>query len=276
MYSLNLKGRLWNIDRPLVMGIINITPDSFYIGSRVDTPDLVLKKAEEMLAEGADILDIGAQSTRPGSELISAEEELTRLLPSIELLSQKIPGIVISVDSFYSTIASRTVDAGALMINDISGGTLDRDMLQTVSSLHVPYICMHMPGTPQTMNTLNFYDEVTDDVTGYLAERISTCRKAGIVDVIADPGFGFGKNPDQNFELLSKLDRLQVLRVPLLVGLSRKSTIYKTLRITAEESLNGTTVLNTIALLKKAAILRVHDVKEAVEAVKLVSHLNNQ
>ncbi|WP_336514320.1 dihydropteroate synthase [Pollutibacter soli] len=275
MYSLNLKGRLWKVNRPLVMGIINITPDSFYSHSRFDNPDLVLKKAEQMLAEGADILDIGAQSTRPASDLISAKEELRRLIPSIELISEKIPRVVISVDSFYAEVASRSIEAGALIVNDVSGGTIDRDMLETVSGLHVPYICMHMPGTPQTMNTLNFYGDVTNDVTGFLAQRISACRKAGIVDVIADPGFGFGKNPDQNFELLSKLDRLQVLRVPVLVGLSRKSTIYKTLGITAEESLNGTTVLNTIALLKKAAILRVHDVKEAVEAVKLVSHLIN-
>lgn len=273
MYSLNLKGRLWNIDRPLVMGIINITPDSFYKGSRFNSPDHVLNKAEEMLADGADILDIGAQSTRPGSDFISAEEELTRLIPSIEFISKKIPGAVISVDSFHAAVAAHAVEAGASMVNDVSGGTIDPEMLKTVAALKVPYVCMHMPGTPQTMNTLNFYADVTDDVTGFLAERIHACRAAGIHDIIADPGFGFGKNPDQNFELLNKLDRLQVLRVPLLVGLSRKSTIYKTLAVTPEESLNGTTVLNTVALMKKAAILRVHDVKQAVEVVKLISHL---
>lgn len=275
MYSLNLKGRLWNINRPLVMGIINITPDSFYSGSRFDNPGLVLKKAEEMIADGADILDIGAQSTRPGSDFISAEEELTRVIPSIDIIARKLPGAVISIDSFHSAVAARSVAAGASMVNDVSGGTIDPEMLKTVAALNVPYICMHMPGTPQTMNTLNFYADVTGDVTGFLAAKINACRAAGIHDIIADPGFGFGKNPDQNFELLNKLEQLQVLRVPLLVGLSRKSTIYKTLGITAEESLNGTSVLNTIALVKKAAILRVHDVKEAVEAVKLVSHVNN-
>ncbi len=273
MYSLNLKGRLLTVRKPMVMGILNLTPDSFYAGSRIRNEEGLLQKASEMLEQGADILDIGGQSTRPDSEMITAENELKRVIPAIELIGNKFPQAIISVDTFYSGVAREAIAAGASIVNDISAGTIDPGIVPTVASLNVPYICMHMPGTPQTMQSLNFYAELISDVIGWLANKINSCREAGIKDIIADPGFGFGKNIQQNFEMLGQLEKFQVLRVPILVGLSRKSTIYKTLSITPEESLNGTTVLHTIALLKKAAILRVHDVREAVQAVELMSKL---
>ncbi len=270
---MNLKGRLFTVTRSLVMGILNITPDSFYSGSRINDENSLLQKAEHMLHQGADILDLGGQSTRPGSALISAEDELRRILPAIESVSKKFPEAILSVDTYYSSVAREAVSSGASIVNDISAGTIDPDIIPTVASLGVPYICMHMPGTPQNMQSLNFYADLTTDVISFLANKINSCREAGIKDIIADPGFGFGKNIEQNFEMLQQLEKFQVLRVPILVGLSRKSTVYKTLAVTAEEALNGTTVLHTIALLKKASILRVHDVREAVQAVKLISHV---
>lgn len=252
------------------MGIINVTPDSFYNGSRADSVENALAQASKMLAEGAAILDIGGQSTRPGSESIAVAEEINRVVPVIEAIMAEYPEAVISVDTYQAVVAEAAVNAGAAIINDISGGMLDADMLTTTGRLGVPYICMHMRGTPATMQQQAVYTDVTKEVLEYFIERIDKCRRAGIKDVIADPGFGFAKTPAHNFTLLHNLDVFKVLGIPVLAGLSRKSTIYKTLGITAEEALNGTTVLNTIALLKGAHILRVHDVKEAVEAVKLV------
>jgi len=275
MYSLNLKGRLFTPTQPLVMGILNITPDSFYSGSRINDENSLLQKAEDMLQQGADILDLGGQSTRPGSELISAEDELKRIIPAIISVSKKFPEAIISVDTYYASVAREAVSSGASIVNDISAGTIDPDIIPAVAALGVPYICMHMPGTPQNMQSLNFYADLTTDVISFLADKINSCREAGIKDIIADPGFGFGKNIEQNFEMIQQLEKFQVLRVPILVGLSRKSTIYKTLAVTPEEALNGTTVLHTVALLKKAAILRVHDVREAVQAVKLISHVQS-
>ncbi len=270
MFTLNGRGRLISLEKPLVMGIINITPDSFFAGSRQATLSGVLMQAEKMLSEGAAILDLGGQSTRPGAERVSADEESERVVPAVEAIISRFPEAVISVDTFYSMVANRAVEAGALIVNDVSAGLLDADMLQTVARLRVPYICMHMKGEPQTMQQNPQYEDVTREVLDFFIRRIEDCRKAGIVDIIADPGFGFGKTIAHNFELIKNLDVFKILDVPLLMGISRKSTIYKTLGITADEALNGTTVLHTIGLMKGANILRVHDVKEAVEAVKLV------
>jgi dihydropteroate synthase len=273
MFSLNLKGRLLEVHNPMVMGILNVTPDSFFEGSRVMDPKAILARAAQMIDEGADILDIGGQSTRPGSILLSAAEEAARVVPAIESVRKQYPGIIISVDTFYALVARQAVNVGADMINDISAGTLDDEMLRTVASLNVPYVLMHMRGNPSTMSSLTQYSNVVQEVWNYLAVKIRECREAGITDVIADPGFGFAKSAEQNFQLLSKFEDLDWLGVPLLAGLSRKSTIYKTLGISAEESLNGTTVCNTVALQKSATILRVHDVKAAREILKLLGKL---
>lgn len=270
MFTLNCKGRLLVIDKPIVMGIINVTPDSFYAGSRTASVDAALQTAEKMLAEGAAILDVGGQSTRPNSEQISEQEEADRVLPVIEVIIQNFPSAFISIDTFYARVAAQAVEAGASIVNDISGGNLDKDMLSIVAALRVPFICMHMKGTPANMQDHTDYENVTREILDYFIKKVEDCRKAGIHDVIIDPGFGFAKNIQQNFELLRNLEVFKILHKPLLTGLSRKSTIYKTLRISAEEALNGTTVLNTIALLKGANILRVHDVKEAREAVQLL------
>ncbi len=237
--------------------------------------DGILKQAEKMLSEGAAILDLGGQSTRPGAERISPEDELGRVLPAVEAVAERFPEAIISVDTFYSRVAYETVQAGASMVNDVSGGLLDPEMLATVAGLNVPYICMHMKGEPQTMQQNPEYEDVTREVLDFFISRIEECRAAGIKDVIADPGFGFGKTIQHNFTLLKNLEVFNMLGVPILLGISRKSTIYKTLGITADEALNGTTVLHTIGLQKGANILRVHDVKEAVEAVKLVEAMNN-
>ncbi|MEO8960574.1 MAG: dihydropteroate synthase [Ginsengibacter sp.] len=270
MFSLNCKGRLLFIDKPLLMGILNITDDSFYPGSRFVNMDSIKNKAIQMLDEGADILDIGAQSTRPESKRMTADEELKKLLPVIEMLTGLFPEIVISVDTYHSRVAKETVHAGASIINDISGGEMDKEMIPAVGMLKVPYICMHMKGVPETMQSQTHYENVTREVLDFFIKKVDECKQAGINDVIIDPGFGFGKNITQNFILLKNLHIFQMLEKPILAGLSRKSTIYKTLKIPVEDSLNGTTVLNTIALLNGASILRVHDVKEAREAVSLI------
>jgi dihydropteroate synthase len=270
MFTLNCRGRLLTANRPLVMGIINVTPDSFYEGSRT-TADAVLRSAERMLHEGADIIDLGAQSSRPGATMLSAEEEMFRMRNVIEALVQNFPEAIVSVDTFYSRVARECVAAGAHIINDISGGNLDEAMLATVGNLRVPYICMHMRGTPQTMSTLNQYDDIAQDLIDYFVTKVDDCRRAGINDVIIDPGFGFSKNSSQNFELLRKMSLLKIVGRPVLAGLSRKATVYKTLGTTPQEALNGTTVVNTLALINGADILRVHDVKEARECITLVS-----
>ncbi len=269
MFTLNCKGRLIKAEKPLVMGIINITPDSFYEASRQYTTDNMLKKAEQMLKDGAAILDIGGQSTRPGSQLLTAGEELARVIEPIAAIHKQLPEAVISIDTFYAAVAREAVAAGACIVNDISAGEMDTAMLQTVASLKTPYICMHMKGTPQTMQQLAVYNDVTKEVFDYFTDKLDACTKAGIYDVIIDPGFGFAKTAAHNFKLLKDLAVLNITGKPVLAGLSRKASIYKTLGITAADALNGTTVLNTIALQNGAAILRVHDVKEASEAVTL-------
>jgi len=274
--TINCKGKLLSLDEPVVMGIINATPDSFYSGSRAASIEHALAQANNMLAEGAAILDIGGQSTRPGSESITAGEEIARVIPVIEAIMAQHPQAVISIDTYDASVAEAALNAGAAIINDISGGTMDVNMLATAGRLGAPYICMHIKGTPATMQQQAVYNDVTKEVLEYFIERVDKCKQAGINDVIADPGFGFAKTPAHNFTLLHNLDVFKVLGIPVLAGISRKSTIYKTLGITAEEALNGTTVLNTIALLKGANILRVHDVKEAVEAVKLVKAYEKQ
>jgi len=275
MFTLNCKGRLITAFKPLVMGIINNTPDSFYEGSRLNNSTAVLQKAEQMLLEGATLLDIGGQSTRPGSELLSEEDELKRVIPSVEAIHRQMPEAVISIDTFYARVAAEAVATGASMVNDISGGTMDENMLATVAGLQTPYICMHIKGTPQTMQQFARYENIAAEVLDYFIEKMDSCKKAGIHDIILDPGFGFAKNTEQNFALLRQMQVLQITGKPLLVGLSRKGAIYKTLGTTASGALNGTTVLNTLALQNGAGILRVHDVKEAVEAITLFSAYSN-
>lgn len=273
MFTLNCKGQLWVVDKPVVMGILNLTPDSFYTGSRMGSVDDLLRQAEQMLLDGALILDLGAQSTRPGSARIGEEEELKRLLPGMEALHRSFPDARLSVDTYYAKVAMYAVQSGASLVNDISAGEMDPAMIPTVARLQAPYICMHMKGTPETMQMQPSYNDVTTEVLDYLIRKVKFCREQGIRDVIIDPGFGFGKSIRDNFTLLKNLAAFRMLDCPVLVGLSRKSTIYKTLGGSADEALNGTTVLNTIGLLNGAQILRVHDVKEAVETVKLVWEL---
>ncbi len=257
------------------MGIINITPDSFYDGGKTFSEKEILKQAEEMLLEGATFLDVGGYSSRPGAEEISIAEETKRVVEAIEGILKKFPEALISVDTFRSEVAQKAVEAGACIINDISGGTLDTNMYKIASKLKVPYILMHMRGNPKTMATLNDYNNVTIEVIKYLSEKISLARAAGINDIVVDPGFGFAKTRAQSFQVLNNLELFQNLGVPVLAGVSRKSMIYKTLETSAENALNGTTSLNTIALLKGASILRVHDVKEAVECIILNQNLIN-
>jgi dihydropteroate synthase len=273
MFTLNCKGRLLEIGAPVVMGIINTTPDSFYGNSRVQTLTNALQTAEKMLKEGASILDIGGQSTRPGADLLPAAEEAARVLDVIAAIKKEFPESFVSIDTYQSAVAVQAIGSGADLINDISAGSFDGDMLAAAAGLHVPYVCMHVKGTPQTMHTDPSYRNVTEEVLDYFIERIDACTKAGIHDVIVDPGFGFSKNSLHNFQLLREFEAFSILRKPLLLGISRKSTVYKTLGVTPEEALNGTTVLHTAGLLKGATILRVHDVKEAVEAVKLTAYL---
>lgn len=270
MHTINCKGKLISLEVPLVMGIINATPDSFYKGDLPAGREGILQLATKMAADGAGMFDIGGMSTKPGSAAVSANEEMDRLIPVIESIHKQFPDVIISADTYNSTTAKAAVAAGASIINDISGGELDKDMIPTVAALRVPYICMHMRGTPATMQEHAHYEEVTKEVLDYFINKIDQCKKAGIKDVIIDPGFGFAKNAAQNFTLLKNLAVLKMLNKPILAGLSRKRTIYGTLGITAAEALNGTTVLNTLALSNGASILRVHDVKEAVEAVKLM------
>lgn len=269
MFTLNCKGRLLKVEKPLVMGIINVTPDSFYNDSRFTGTEAILKQAEQMLGEGASILDIGGQSTRPGSERISPEEELKRVVDPINAIHEKFPEAFISVDTYYSSVAREAAAAGACIINDISAGRIDTEMIKTVAGLQTPYVLMHMQGEPQTMQQEAKYNDVTKEVLDFFISKRQELFKAGIQDVIIDPGFGFGKTITHNFELLRNLSLFKMLNSPILLGVSRKSSIYETLGITANEALNGTTVLNTIGLMNGATILRVHDVKEAVEAIKL-------
>ena len=271
MFTLNCKGRLLLIDKPIVMGIINATPDSFFGGSRSNSVDDIVAKAANMLNDGADIIDIGGQSTRPGSEMKSADEEIERVVPAIKAIANRSPHAFISIDTFYSKVAIAAVEAGATIVNDISAGSIDNKMIQTIAELKVPYVMMHMKGTPQTMQQNAVYENVTREVLDFFIAKTNELKNAGIVDLIIDPGFGFAKTIDQNFELLKNLSVFKMLDKAIMVGLSRKSTVYKTLGVSADDALNGTTVLNTIGLMNGASILRVHDVKEAKDAVKLFS-----
>lgn len=271
--TINAGGRLIDFEKPRVMGILNITPDSFYSGSRMGTSDHTLKVAEQMLKDGADFLDIGAYSSRPGAEDVSPQDELDRLLPVIRTLAREFPQAILSVDTFRANIAEASVKEGAHIINDISGGELDPDMFSVAAALKVPYILMHMKGTPQTMKHLTSYNDILSEVFTYFSAKIAALKELGVTDIIADPGFGFAKTIDQNYYLLKNLDLLNVMGIPVLAGLSRKSMVWKVLNITNEEALNGTTVLNTFALLSGASILRVHDVKAAAEAVILTEKL---
>lgn len=274
---INIEGKLIDLSTPRVMGIINMTPDSFYKGSRYSKESYLVGIAGKMISEGADILDLGGYSSRPGAADISEGEEAERVLPVIKLLKEEIPSAVISVDTFRSGIAQRAVlECGANIINDISGGEADSRMFDVVAELNVPYILMHMQGNPQTMQNNPVYDDVVADILRWFAPRIFRLQSAGVKDIIIDPGFGFSKTNKHNFEMLRRLGDFEVAGLPILAGLSRKGTIWKTLGITPEEALNGTTVLNTVALLNGADILRVHDVKEAVEAVKLVKKMKDE
>lgn len=270
MYTLNCKGKILNLQTPQVMGILNLTDDSFYEGYLHESKDQLIERAGSMIRAGAAILDIGGQSTRPKSIRISAEDEAQRVLPAIQIILQHFPDTIISIDTYYSEVATKAVNAGAAIINDISGGDMDPQMISTVGTLSVPYICMHMQGRPETMQINPTYEDVTREVLEFFIQKKQACRKAGIKDLVIDPGFGFGKTTQHNFSLLKNLAAFKILDLPVLAGLSRKSTISKTLNITAAEALNGTTVLNTIAILNGASILRVHDVREAIEVVKLV------
>ena len=270
MFTLNCKGKLVIIEKPLIMGILNINGDSFYEGSRFEDLDIIATKAEHMINEGADILDIGGQSTRPASLRISAEEEIKRVIPVIEMLSKKTGDVLLSIDTYHSSVAEAAVNAGASIVNDIGAGEMDKNMIAMVASLGVPYICMHLKGLPETMHLTIHYENIVTEVLDFFIKKTEECRLAGIKDVIIDPGFGFGKTIGHNFTLLKNLPLFKMLEKPIMAGLSRKSIIYKTLHTTAGGSLNGTTVLNTIALQNGANILRVHDVSEAREAVILV------
>ena len=272
--TLNCNGNLLDLTQPKVMGVLNLTPDSFFDGGMYKDEDQIIARVKKMILDGAAIIDVGAYSSKPNAASVSMEEEKKRILPVIKLLIKQFPNLIISVDTFRAEIANLAVNEGAAIINDISAGVLDANMFKTIAELQVPYIMMHMRGNPQTMQSLTNYENLTQEVIYYFSERINKARDLGINDLVIDPGFGFAKTREQNFELLNKLELLSVLDCPVLAGVSRKSMIYKTLDITPQDALNGTTVLNTIALQKGAKILRVHDVKEAVEAIKLVNELH--
>ena len=271
--TINIKGNLINFSIPKIMGILNLTPDSFFDGGRYDSSDKVLKQVEKMIISGADIIDVGGYSSRPGAKNICISEELKRVIPTIKLIKEKFPKTLISIDTFRSEVASEAIISGGDIINDISGGNLDTEMFKTVAKLKTPYILMHMRGNPSNMMTNTDYHDVTKEICKYFSKMIEKAKNEGINDIIIDPGFGFSKTTDQNYELLSNLDFLNQFQRPLLVGISRKSMIYKILNTTPEKALNGSSVLHTISLLKGASILRTHDVKEAAECVKIVSQL---
>jgi len=267
--SINTKGKLITFDKALIMGILNVTPDSFFDGGKHNTLENALARASKMVEDGVDIIDIGAYSSRPGSPLISSQEEIDRAIPVIEQLVQLYPNLPISIDTFRADVAETAIKAGAHIINDVSGGSLDNNMFQTVAQLQVPYILMHMRGTPETMQTMTDYEDIVTDIAIYFGEKISTLRSLGVKDIILDPGFGFAKTVEQNYELLNRIEEFHYFGLPLLGGISRKSTIYKKLQITPQESLNATTALNTLLLERGVQILRVHDITEAKQLVNL-------
>ncbi|MDX2304275.1 MAG: dihydropteroate synthase [Microscillaceae bacterium] len=271
--TIRLRNQIVDFSQPLVMGILNVTPDSFYDGGKYSDEKSILTRTQHMLEQGANIIDIGGYSSRPKAEEISLAVELARVIPAINLIIKEFPNTFISIDTFRAEVAKAAVDSGACLINDISGGELDPAMFDALATLKVPYVLMHMRGDPQTMQSLTDYDNILLDILSYFEKKVYKLRELGQADLILDPGFGFAKSIDQNFYLLNHLEYFRLLNIPLMVGISRKSMVYKTLEIQKEEALNGTTVLNTIALLRHASILRVHDVKEAVEAIRLANSL---
>ncbi len=272
--SINLGGELLDFTLPCVMGVINVTPDSFYDGSTFTTEIEMLERVEQMVSEGALIIDVGSVSTRPGAEMISTKEELSRLIPAVKAIRRHFPEMPLSVDTFRSWVALRVIEEiGPVIVNDISGGNIDAKMFETIGRIQAPYILTHIQGTPQHMQDDPYYRDVIHDVSAELSEGVRRLTKYGAADIMIDPGFGFGKNLDHNFTLLNRLDSFKVFQLPVVVGLSRKSMVWKVLETTPEESLNGTTVLNTMALIGGADILRVHDVKPAVEAIRLFLQL---
>ena len=274
--TINCAGKLIDLSIPKIMGILNITPDSFYDGGRYNSDKKILDHVEKMIIDGAIFIDIGAYSSRPGGVDIDENEELKRIIPAIELVNKKFPEIIISIDTFRSKVAEVCLNSGAAIINDISASQLDEKMMETIAKYNVPYIIMHMKGNPQNMMDKTNYDDMLQEMIKYFSKKINQAISYKINDIIIDPGFGFAKNIKQNYDLLNHLDLLKILDKPIMVGISRKSMIYKSLDSTPEEALNGTTVLNTVALIKGASILRVHDVKEANECIKLIGSLNKQ
>ena len=274
--TINCKGQLIDLTTPKVMGILNVTPNSFYDGGIYKNSSEMLTKVGKMLSDGAAFIDVGAYSSKPSADYVSEEEELQRIIPIINLILEYYPETLLSVDTFRSEVAKVCIENGAAIINDISAGNLDDKMLETIAKYNVPYIMMHMRGTPQTMQAMTTYDDIVKEILFYFSEKVAKARSYGINDLIVDPGFGFAKTLDQNYEVLQKMELFEILELPLLAGISRKSMIYKTLNSSAAEALNGTTVLNTVALIKGAKILRVHDVKEAMESVILFNKMNNQ
>jgi dihydropteroate synthase len=274
--TLNVKGRLISLETARIMGILNVTLDSFYDGGKFKTDKEILSQTEKMVRDGCDFIDVGGYSTRPGAEEISVNEELNRTVTIIKSIRQHFPDAIISIDTFRSEVAKAAIAEGASMINDVSGGTLDDRMFQTVAQLQVPYILTHMRGNPKTMTQHTTYENLLKEILDFLQHRLHILLQSGVKDVIVDPGFGFAKTREQNFQLLHELDKFGMLGRPVLAGLSRKSMVWKTLGISPEEALNGTSVVNTIALLRGANILRVHDVREAVEAVRLVEEMKRQ
>ena len=275
MFSLNCKGKLILLDEPKIMGIINVTPDSFYSNSQHKSKEAALYTTEKMLQNGATFIDIGGQSTKPNASQISIREELERVIPINEVINQQFPEALISIDTYNATVAQKAIEAGACMVNDVSAGNLDETMISTVASLNVPFICMHMQGTPQTMQIAPTYNDIIEDLLLFFINKTQQCTQAGINDVVIDLGFGFGKTIEQNFHLLKQMHLFKLLKKPILLGISRKSMIYKTLETSPENALNGTTALHMLGLQNGASILRVHDVKEAKETITLFKAYNN-
>lgn len=270
--TINLNGRLLDLSKPVVMGILNVTPDSFFDGGKYKTEKKVLKRAEEILEQGGSVIDIGAVSTQPGSEGISTKDEIDRLLPSVKAVRKAFPSSFISIDTYRSWVALKVIEeCGPCMVNDISGGNFDPHMFDTIGKLGIPYVLMHMQGTPLKMQQNPEYEDIIREISMFFTEQVKKLTKAGVKDVIIDPGFGFGKNMEHNYELLNRLDSFKVFQLPLLIGVSRKSMIYKLLGIKPDDALNGTSVVNTLALMGGADMLRVHDVREAVEAVRILN-----
>ncbi len=272
--TINCKGQLIDLATPKVMGILNVTPNSFFDGGKYKNQQEILSQVELMLAEGATFIDVGAYSSKPNADFVSVKEELARIIPVVDLILKHFPKALLSIDTFRSEVAQLTIENGAALINDVAAGSLDEQMMAVVAKHNVPYIMMHMRGTPQTMQTMTDYKDIVKEMLFYFSQKVHQARSLGINDLILDPGFGFAKTTDQNYEVLQKMELVQMLELPLLAGISRKSMVYKPLHSNASEALNGTTVLNTIALTKGSKILRVHDVKEAMECITLYNKLN--